>query len=98
MTTDRTIEDLLAAMVDTDGYARAIAYRDVITSGQAGVRVCDVRCGDIVMTLAQLYRHLITTDTAAAIARRGFWLHTPINVVLHDPDEGGHGPGMAAGR
>lgn len=85
-----SLEDVIARMVDTDGYQRICAYSDGVKQGLAGVLVHDLRC-ERVLTLSQLLVHLSRQDNATIIERRGWRMHTPVNVIAWDESQGGAG-------
>lgn len=95
------IEDLLEQMLTGDQQQRRAAWLAGLNAGLAGVRVADHRCGSgdvpFVRTWMQLWRHLVATDSPAAIRERGYRMHTPVNVTVHDPEEPGIGPALGRG-
>lgn len=97
----RSFEQLLELMLTTDGYDRVRAFTDAINRGMGGMTVADHRCGrrgqPEVRTLYQLMKHLVATDGPRQVERRGYRLHTPINVEPWDPESPGQGPALGRG-
>lgn len=98
----RAFDELLEALVESDGLDRVLVASEALRAGMGGMKVADHRCGrsvhePAVMTFAQLFRHLIQTDTPSQIERRGFRMHTKLNVAPWDDEQPGHGPALGTG-
>lgn len=98
----RPLQELVDAMVTGDSVTRACAYGEILRANYGGALVADVRCGSleapIVVTIEQLYRHLIRNDTAVLIQRRGGRMHHAGDVIPWSDEDGGRGPGRAIPR
>ncbi|MBV9291077.1 MAG: hypothetical protein JO222_01410 [Frankiales bacterium] len=99
--TPASLEGLIRGIVEGERGERAQALLRAIRAGMADVLVADYACGQIgdpvVLTLRGLFKHVCAEDHLVKVARRGYRMHSTINVVPWDEDQGGHGPGLKRG-